>query len=74
MSHRFKRPKKLARPAPPKRGGVEAKLRWYAQQIRNQQELDAILAAQPDQSLAIAWLHHVRQYLRFTPRQFEQAA
>lgn len=66
MSHRFKKPKMFA-----KQGNIAARMIRYAQSIRDQEQLDLILAQVPP-AIGAGFVEQVRPHLKFTPRQFAE--
>lgn len=66
MSKIFKRPKSYTN-----EGDVHARNVKAARLIKTQEDLDIILASQPDPKIAEGWLHAYGQFLPFVPKPFE---
>lgn len=56
----------------PRFGDIHAKNIKAARMVKNQDELDLILASQPDPAIAEGWLKAYGPHLKFTPKPFVQ--
>lgn len=67
MSRIFKRPKSYVN-----QGNIQARNIKSARLIEDQEQLDRIIAAQPDSAIAEAWLSLYGPHMRFTPQTFKE--